>query len=53
MLCYRDMTFCPFLECAKKDCQRRLTDKVKRNAERGDWPIAQLSEKPDCFEEGK
>ena len=65
MMCYRDMTFCPFHEgCAKADtCPRALTNEVWAAAKRW-WaneddpegegaPIAQFSEKPDCHKESK
>ena len=54
MICFRDMTFCPFYEdCAKaKDCNRPLTEEVERQAFEwwgsDDAPIAQWTEKPDC-----
>ena len=54
MMCYRDMTFCSFLECTRISCVRRLTDDVKVRAK--SWwngkegaPIAQYTDKPDCF----
>ena len=61
MMCYRDMTFCPFYEnCAKaSNCHRPLTPKVQEAAAQwaakfikdGDVPIAVFHEKPDCHEE--
>jgi len=52
MLCYKDMTFCPFWEdCIKQiDCPRCLNDNVLANAERVGLPICRFVEKPDCFE---
>lgn len=57
MICYRDMTFCPFYsDCAKaKDCHRPLTQEVKAAADKW-WgeegaPIAIFSEKPVCHEQ--
>jgi len=58
MLCYRDITFCPFyMECAKEDnCGCALTPEVQLNAEKWwgnkDVPICVYSEKPSCFERG-
>lgn len=50
MLCYKDMTFCSYLECAKKDCHRRLTEEVEKAAKKSGLLICSWSEKPDCFE---
>jgi hypothetical protein len=55
MICYKDMTFCPFHTTCKhsKTCPRALTDKVQAAAE--EWwgsasaPIAQFAEKPKCW----
>lgn len=56
MLCYRDMTFCNYLDCANKQCSRRLTDDVIKSASKW-WgkdnpPICVFAEKPNCFESG-
>lgn len=56
MICYRDMTFCPFhADCGKApDCSRPLTKEVEAKAR--EWwgkdgaPIAQYTEKPPCHE---
>ena len=53
MLCYKDMTFCPYWEECNLgyQCDRALTQLIKDNAEK--WmknaPISQFSEKPSCF----
>lgn len=53
MLCYRDMTFCADSDqCADTDCLRKLTDKVKQDAEKW-WgkpgaPIALGSFRETC-----
>jgi len=54
MMCFRDMTFCPFWrDCtAVGECSRPLTDEVVAAARRW-WgkdgaPIAQFVEKPAC-----
>lgn len=49
MLCYKDMTFCEFLECCHIDCGRRLTPDIYKNAERVGLYICKFVEKPDCF----
>jgi len=55
MLCYRDMTFCPFLDCTNIECSRRLTAQVHEDARKwwGDCegypPICKYVDKPDCF----
>jgi hypothetical protein len=57
MICYRDMTFCPFWEeCRKgKTCPRALTEKVREEAKKwwagnaGDAPIMQYTTKPSCY----
>ena len=57
MMCYRDMTFCPYWQgCAKaKDCHRPLTDEVQAAAEKwwggDDPPIAVFAQKPECYEQ--
>lgn len=56
MICYKDMTFCPFYKSCKisRDCSRPLTPEVIRLAKHWwggeDAPICQFTEKPDCFE---
>ena len=55
MICFRDMTFCPFHEeCTDgTECPRALTEQVESLAV--EWwgsnsaPIAQFSERPHCF----
>ena len=53
MMCYRDMTFCPFWESCSDggECGRALTQSVLDAAEK--WmknpPIAQYVDKPECF----
>lgn len=51
MICYRDRTFCPFLECIELDCPVRLTEDVKNSADRIGLLISQYIDKPDCFKE--
>lgn len=52
MICYRDMTFCPFFgDCKKADvCSRPLTADVVISAQRFGVPISQFAEKPQCHE---
>ena len=57
MLCFRDMTFCPFWrDCADGSaCDRALTPKVFDQADRW-WggpeaPICEFVERPDCYVE--
>ena len=59
MICFRDMTFCPYYhDCAKRlDCPRPLTDEVLEAAKQW-WgkpgaPISQFSQKPACHEPEK
>lgn len=50
MSVYRDMTFCPYSDCADFDkCSRRLTESVKQAAELLRLPICQFAEQPECF----
>ncbi len=49
MLCYKDRTFCEFLECRNTDCDRRLTPEIYKKAEELGLPICKFIEKPDCF----
>ena len=57
MIVFRDMTFCPFLECSAKGCTRRLTDNIREIADewwgkgKGKAPICQFVNKPECYEE--
>lgn len=57
MICYKDMTFCPFWsDCSNAaNCHRALTDDVREAAARwwpgDDAPIAQFVEKPGCHTE--
>lgn len=59
MICYRDMTFCPFEDCESFPiCDRALTEKVSEGAKKwwatfnqpGGPPIAQFITKPECYE---
>jgi len=60
MICYRDMTFCPFHEeCKDGDiCPRALTKKVQEDAQAwwgagdGNAPICLYEDKPQCFRKG-
>lgn len=55
MMCYRDMTFCPYWEdCAgAATCHRPLTPEVQLEAEKWwgseDAPIAVFAEPPSCY----
>jgi len=53
MLCYRDMTWCPFYadcrECER--CNRALTDSIRRKAARAELNLCQFVEKPGCWTE--
>ena len=49
MICYRDRTFCHYADCAEKNCGRRLTDKIKRDAKEFGLPICYYAEKPSCY----
>jgi hypothetical protein len=53
MMCYKDMTFCPFFgNCAKRDtCHRPLTTEVVIAAEKLGLPVSQFAEKPECHVE--
>ena len=53
MLCYKGMTFCEYLGCANKKCRRRITDKIKQEAERVGLPIAKWAGKPNCYIESE
>lgn len=56
MICYRDMTFCPFDKCEKfGECERALTEKVKKGAKAWmplveDPPVCLFAHEPECFE---
>lgn len=51
MICYRDMTFCGFWEDCRngEDCERALTEIVRKGAEFSRLPIAQFVDKPECY----
>lgn len=51
MLCYRDMTFCPFHEsCASApECPRALTEAIQREASRLQAPVCLYAAKPSCY----
>ena len=59
MICYRDMTFCPFnTDCAAAEgCERALTDEILKAADawwgegEGEAPICMFMVAPECFEE--
>jgi len=57
MICYKDMTFCPFWDDCKQGekCDRALTDEVCADAmawwQGQDPPICQYTDKPECWEE--
>jgi ribosome-associated protein YbcJ (S4-like RNA binding protein) len=51
MMCYRDMTFCPYWKSCKdgKNCPRALTAEVEESANKTGLLIDQWCEKPECF----
>lgn len=51
MMCYRDMTFCPYWrECQKGEkCKRALTPDVEFEAGRLPIRIAKYLDTPTCF----
>jgi len=51
MICYHDMTFCPYwLVCLHGgDCIRRLSPAVKADSAKIGIPIARFAEEPDCY----
>jgi hypothetical protein len=53
MMCYRDMTFCPFWqECIRgHNCERALTKTVEHRAALAKLEICRWTEKPECFKE--
>jgi len=50
MICYKDRIFCPFIKCKNKKCNRRLTKKIIKDAEKTNLLISQYAIKPECFE---
>ena len=58
MICYRDMTFCPYWEQCESgpSCERRLTGEVVEKAQALGLPICTWYDKedpywrPDCWE---
>ena len=58
MIPYKEKTFCPFEQCNKfNTCPDALTDSRQSAAlkwwGRGNAPISQCMEKPECFEENQ
>ena len=53
MICYRDMTFCPFWrECSDGfDCPRALLPRDVARAEEKGLAISQYADRPDCWRE--
>jgi hypothetical protein len=53
MLCYRDMTFCPFWSDCEKgmDCSRAMDDRAVAAANANGLLVSQFSEKPECYKE--
>lgn len=51
MIGFKDMTFCKYWKKCKKgdECERALTKDVIDNSKKSPFPIAQYSEKPECF----
>ena len=58
---YLDRTFCPFLECVKKQCHKRLTLEVRADAlkwwrsfnDNDNVQICKHKDKPNCYMNGK
>jgi hypothetical protein len=48
MLCYRDRTYCPYLECVAT-CSRKATEEVKKAANLEGLPLALRDQIPTCF----
>lgn len=56
MICYKDMTFCPFKSCKYfKECpyNRALTKMIEKKAKSTNLPISVYVEEPECYEEKK
>ena len=51
MLFYKDRTYCPFGILCRDGytCDRALTDKIKKDAEKFGLPISQFNDFPECF----
>jgi hypothetical protein len=46
---YQDRTWCPFLRCGEKHCDRRATATVKRAAEDARLPLVVWVDRPECY----
>lgn len=53
MLCYRDMTFCPFWhDCHNAhSCERRLTPDILEAAAKCGLGICEYTKEPHCYKE--
>ena len=51
MICYKDMTFCPFYEgCIDRTkCGRAETPEIIEGAQKMGLPISVFAEKPECY----
>ena len=53
MICYADKTWCTFLDCTDKKCNRRFDHKEMKKAKKW-WgndvpPVCTFYDKPDCY----
>lgn len=52
MICYKDISFCPYGDCKDKDgCPVLLTPKVEEAAKDFGLPLAIIIERPPCYKE--
>ncbi len=52
MICYKDITWCPFGDCkSSKKCESFLSRKVEVAASKQELPIAIFTERPPCHED--
>ena len=52
MICYKDMTFCPFHEECKLGvmCPRRYSTDVQEKVKESGMCVSLFADKPNCFE---
>jgi len=53
MICYKDMTYCPFYKECAVICDRALTPEIREEAAVFGLAICMFTAEPDCFKQAK
>jgi hypothetical protein len=46
---YQDRTWCNYLRCKNRQCNRRTNNKIRKEAKESKLALAVYAEKPDCY----